>query len=204
MKPNYFRWWDMEINQNDVVARTLRKHVRSIFLTRSGKTQRLAVLCAFCRRASVIFIRTKIICKGSQYVYCNYSFGDFIYFSLFVFIVFLTAFTVDITFTMFTVLYYLAYGRSRPWFYMQLFARSTTLFKDKVNELTRHCSAISNLTFNVNKVIYAVQRYFWSLFRTCFNHINGVNGFVTLARVFCGCIDVPLHIYTFPQLDMFY
>jgi hypothetical protein len=44
VKTNYFRWWDMEITQNDVVARTLRKHARTIFLTRSGKTQRLAVL----------------------------------------------------------------------------------------------------------------------------------------------------------------
>ena len=142
----------MEITENDAVAKTLRNHARTIFLTRSGKTQRLVVLWAFCRRASVIFIRAKIICIGSQYVYCNYSFGDFICISLFVFITFLTAFTFDVTFTMFTVLYYLAYGRSRPWFYMQLFVRSTTLFKDKVNELTRHCSAISNLTFNVNKV----------------------------------------------------
>jgi hypothetical protein len=152
MKPNYFLWWDMEITQNDAVARTLKNHARTIFLTRSGKTQRLAIIWAFCRRASVIFIRAKIICTGSQYVYRNYSFGAFIYIRLFVFIVFLTAFAVDVTCTMFTVLYYLAHGRSRPWFYMQLFARSTTLFKDKVNELTRHCSAISNLTFNVNKV----------------------------------------------------
>jgi len=44
VKPNHFRWWDMEITQNDAVARTLRKHARTIFLTRSGKTQRLAVL----------------------------------------------------------------------------------------------------------------------------------------------------------------
>jgi hypothetical protein len=152
VKPNYFRWWDMEISQNDAVARTHRNHVRTIFLTRSGKIQRLAVLQEFCRRALVIFIRAKIICKGSQYIYCNYSFGDFIYIRLFVFVIFLTAFTVDVTFTMFTVLYYLAYGRSRPWFCMQLLALSATLFKDKVNELTRHCSAISNLTFNVNKV----------------------------------------------------
>jgi hypothetical protein len=152
VKPNYFRWWDMEKAQNDAIVRTFRKHVHIIFLTRSGKTQRSAVLWTFCRRAPTIFIRAEIICKGSQYVYCNYSFGDFIYIRLFVFILFVTAFTVDVTFSMFTVLYYLAYGRSRPWFYMQLFARSTTLFKDKVNELTRHCSAISNITFNVDKV----------------------------------------------------
>jgi len=44
VKPNYFRCWDMEITQKDVVARTLRKHARTIFLARSGKTQRLAVL----------------------------------------------------------------------------------------------------------------------------------------------------------------